>query len=93
MKKFIIFACLLSFTSFSAYAEKEKTRDQREIEMAESAVFWALVSKDIAADNQAELGLIILGIKNSPSALKHLVKLMRYRIDAGLSEKTIRAIP
>lgn len=86
MKKFIISACLLSFISFSAYAEKEKTRDQREIEMAENAVFWSLVSKDASADNQAELGLIILGIKNSPRALKHLVKLMRYRIDAGLSE-------
>lgn len=84
-KKIIIWVCVLSFVSYSTYAE-EKTRDQRENEMAESAIFWALVSKGAADDIQAELGLIILGIKNSNDALKRLVKLMRYKVDAGLSE-------
>lgn len=83
--KIIILVCVLSFVSYSTYAE-EKTRDQRENEMAESAIFWALVSKEAAADIQAELSLIILGIKNSANSLKRLVKLMRYRVDAGLSE-------
>ena len=85
MKKIIVLACLLGFVSHSAYAE-EKTRDQRENEMAESAIFWALVSKDTADDIQAELGLIIIGVKKSTDALKRLVELMRYRMDAGLSE-------
>lgn len=85
MKKIIILVCLLGFASHSAYAE-EKTRDQRENETAESAIFWTLVSKDAADDIQAELGLIIIGVKNSADALKRLVELMRYRMDAGLSE-------
>ncbi|MBS0423407.1 MAG: hypothetical protein JSR71_03035 [Proteobacteria bacterium] len=84
-KKTIFLVCLLSFVPYFTHAE-EKTRDQRENEMAESAIFWTLVSKDAADDIQAELGLIVIGVKNSADALKRLVKLMRYRMDAGLSE-------
>jgi len=85
MNKIIVLMCLLGFASHSTHAE-EKTRDRRENEMAESAIFWALVSKDAVDDTQAELGLIIIGVKNSADALEHLVELMRYRMDAGLSE-------
>ncbi|UJP02944.1 MAG: hypothetical protein LZF85_00305 [Nitrosomonas sp.] len=84
-KKTIFLVCLLSFVPYFTHAE-EKTRDQRENEMAESAIFWTLASKDAADDIQAELGLIVIGVKNSADALKRLVKLMRYRMDAGLSE-------
>jgi hypothetical protein len=80
-------ACILCFLGVVPFAVGvEGNRDQRQNAMAQAAVFWGLVGQNELADSQAELGLTVLGVKNSSDALRHLAMLIRYRMDAGLSE-------
>lgn len=72
-------------------------RDQREVKLAEYAVFAAFAfggESDRSANDaclncctaSAELGVILLGSKNSPKALTALVALLRLPLDASLAE-------
>lgn len=91
-------ALLLALASAFAMADDEP-REMREIKMADDAVFWALVasvseegrvacSKNALAcsGDRGELGLALLGGKKSPESLKAFASMLRYRLDAGLSE-------
>lgn len=76
-----------------------ESRDEREIKLAESAIFWGLVSAKgeegrkacaesplACSDDRAELGLALLAAKVSPASLVAFVEVLRYRIDGALSE-------
>lgn len=91
-------ALLLALVSALAMADDE-TREMREIKMADDAVFWALVASvseegRVACSQNAlacsgdrgELGLALLGGKKSSESLKAFASMLRYRLDAGLSE-------
>lgn len=91
-------ALLLALVSAFAMADDE-TREMREIKMADDAVFWALVASVseegrvacsqnalACSDDRGELGLAMLGGKKSPEALKAFASMLRYRLDASLSE-------
>lgn len=74
------------------------TREQREVKLADYAVFAAFAlggEPDRSANDaclkycctaSAELGVVLLGSKNSPEALTALVALLRLPLDASLSE-------
>ena len=93
-----VVALLLAVLSTFAMAEDE-SRETREIKMADDAVFWALVASVseegrvacsqnalACSDDRAELGLALLGGKKSPKSLKAFASMLKYRLDAGLSE-------
>jgi hypothetical protein len=91
-------ALLLAFASTLSMADDE-SREVREIKMADDAVFWALVTSAseegrdacsrnalACSDDRAELGLTVLAGKESPKSLKAFTSMVRYTLDAGLSE-------
>lgn len=91
-------ALLLVLASAFAMAD-DGSREMREIKMADDAVFWALVASvseegRVACSQNAlacsgdrgELGLALLGGKKSPESLKAFASMLRYRLDASLSE-------
>jgi Immunity protein 57 len=91
-------ALLLALVSALAMADDEP-REAREIKMADDAVFWAQVASVseegrvacsqnalACSDDRGELGLALLGGKNAPASLKAFASMLRYRLDAGLSE-------
>lgn len=92
---FLYILLLIANGSFAA----ENNRTQREAKMAESAVFWALIASESAtarqdclasalacSDDRADLGMALLGAKDSKQDYENLASLMRYKIDAGFSE-------
>lgn len=92
-------ALWLAIISFNALAD-DTSREDREIQMADQAVFWSIAaaasdqgraecSKSIlsCSDDRGELGLTWLANKRSPASRKALVSLLSYKIDAGLSEE------
>ena len=91
-----IFAILLS--AYSVDASSASARNNREIAMAEDAIFWSLVASSgernrnecarnffACSDDRADLGLALLGSKISTPANDALVSLIRYRLDGGLA--------
>lgn len=75
------------------------SREQRELALAENAVFWALAasssqkhrdacreSRLACCTDKADLGLALIAAKESRDALASLVALARFQLDAGLSE-------
>jgi hypothetical protein len=89
---------LLIFIPYFAMADEE-SREIRELKMADSAVFWALVASvseegqaacsqnELACSvDRAELGLALLGGKKSYDSFKALASMLKYRLDAGLGE-------
>lgn len=86
--------------AFSTSVDDESDRDGREIAMAENAIFSTLLvgrshggrylctqnPYACIAPNAAELGLALIAAKNSEVSLKSLTAVMRYSIDASLSE-------
>ncbi|WP_338523646.1 Imm57 family immunity protein [Pseudomonas batumici] len=93
-------AVTLLLTFFSAFAMAEnESREMREIKMADDAVFWALVASVseegriacsqnalACSGDRAELGLALLGGRKSPESLKAFASMLKYKLDAGLSE-------
>lgn len=74
-------------------------REAREIAMADAAVFWAIASAAsksgraacsntplACSDDRGELGLALLGEKNSSNSNQAFIGLLKYRLDASLSE-------
>ncbi|WP_322048817.1 Imm57 family immunity protein [Paraburkholderia sp. J67] len=91
----------ISFIS-SAKVVREPNRDEREIAMAESALFWSRVAtvseygrracetNELAcSDDRAELGLALIGGKKSIASIHALVFASRYRMDGALSENYV----
>ena len=66
-------------------AKADSIEHQRQtLEFAERSIIIGLTRHTSSAD--AELGLIIVGEGNSQQSLQFLAQLMRWKIDAGLSE-------
>jgi hypothetical protein len=94
-----LIAALLMLLASSRLAIAAEPREGREISMAQSAIFWSLVtsaspvgrldcSRTPAAcsEDRAELGLALLAGKTTSQGISTLVELLRYRMDAGLAE-------
>jgi len=92
-------AITILLTLASTYSYASKSRDDREIEMADQAIFWSLAASAsplgqlecsrtqvACSDDRAELALALLAAKSSPRSISVLANLLRYRIDAGLAE-------
>lgn len=98
MKKLAVLFFALSLIPFTSHVFAANGREEREILMAEDAIFWSLLasasersrnecSKNFFAcsDDRADLGLSLLGQKKSPQAIAALTALVRYRLDGGIS--------
>ncbi len=92
------FAVAVSFSAAHSCLAFE-SREERELAMAEDAIFWSRVASASSfvreacsrnsfacSDDRAELGLALLAAKSSSAAIDALTGLLRYRIDGGLSE-------
>lgn len=99
MKKSVQIVATLVLTSLPFCSFAASGREKREIEMAENAIFWSLVvagsqagqtacSEDAHAcsEDRADLALALLSSKTSPEAVQAFAALLRYPMDAGLSE-------
>jgi hypothetical protein len=99
MNKIVKWSLIAVVCFFSIDVFPLSDQEKREIEMAENSIFWALVAANTPAgqracseswfacsDDRAELGIALLGAKTSQNAVNSLAGLMRYRLDAGLSE-------
>ena len=96
LSKIIVSLCFI-YTLTSLAAE---SRDDREIIMAESAIFTTFIidtnskSQYLCTQNdyaclgadKSDLGLALIAAKNSTHALSSLANLSRYKLDGGLSE-------
>lgn len=89
---------VLIFLTIQSPAMAEN-HEQRVIKMANDSIFWALVvaksrSGKLAcfntplacSDDRGELGLALLAMNNSNASLASLIEIMRFNIDASLSE-------
>jgi hypothetical protein len=100
MMKHILYLLLLANLGMhNSEALASDQRDDREFKMAEQAILVSLIATKsnegrkacldnslACSDDRAELGLLVLKEKRSTEALSHLIKIMRYPMDAGFSE-------
>lgn len=102
MKTFLllILLCLFIGVSNATNMSGSSPRGEREIDMAENAIFSSLIiSKNPKSQylctqnyyaclgvNQAELGLALMSVLDTESSLSAFINLVRYRLDAGLAE-------
>ena len=91
---------VLLFLPFSfAYSANTPSRDERENMIAEMAIIESLykqhskVAKDLCSQapltcegvEKAELGMALIGVKNTLASMKNLAELVKYKMDGGLS--------
>jgi len=94
----VITTALAVFAAVRVQGESD-SRIERERRAAEHGIFWALVasvspkgreacaaSSFACSDDRAELGLALLDARSVRSGLRGFAAILRYRIDAGLSE-------
>ncbi|WP_156966240.1 Imm57 family immunity protein [Paraburkholderia bannensis] len=97
--------CILFFLNSLISFAKENgvlNRDEREIRMAESALFWSRVAtvsdygqracesnQFACSDDRADLGLALIGAKKSIASIHALVSVSRFRMDGALSENYV----
>lgn len=92
---FFIVLTMLSYFSGSAVAEQK----QRELKVAEEAILWGKISASTkkgrtacsrstfaCRDSDSELGLAYIAMGNDSSSLILLSNIIKYKMDAGLSE-------
>ncbi|MGV3581663.1 MAG: Imm57 family immunity protein [Methylophilus sp.] len=91
---------LLCYAILSNAVSNIESREIRELNLAENAIFTSLIvdsnpsSQSLCTQNayaclgpdSSELGLALIAAKNSPQALTSLGNIMRYRLDGALSE-------
>lgn len=99
MRNYVI-TLFLVLIAFAAIAGEANQREKRETTMSEQAVLSALVTANHSTGkylctqhpitclgpNSAELGLALIASRDTKTSLSSLASLVRYRMDAGLSE-------
>lgn len=98
---FVLFlAFILNGQVLAEGLPNQNDRSSRELSMAENAIFSSLLVASsrngrylcsqtplaCIGPNGAELGLALVASKNSDASLKSLASILRYRIDAAISE-------
>jgi Immunity protein 57 len=90
MKLRIVFhiVCMIPAIGWPQPGSTTETREQREIKLAESSILGSLlaVQPGDLGGTQAELGLALVGARQTRTSLSALVGLLRYRFDGSLSE-------
>lgn len=93
-------ARLLTIVFFSLFLRVQLLQDNfRELDLADKAILWALISASTKEGRkacslsyfackaaEAELGLAYMAANDNKEFLTSLSNIMRYKIDAGLSE-------
>lgn len=99
MKRYFFFYLSILIFSGFAFAETTPSRDERENMVAEKTIIGSLfrehsqkirnrcaqVDKACAISNHAELGLSVIGVKNTHHSLKSLASLVKINMDGALS--------